>query len=207
MTTTDWAAVYAAALDELESVAAKLPAEAIETPVPATPEWTVRQVFAHLAGGSVDAVTGRLDGAPGPEWTARHVGERTEAGVADSMAELRATQAAVAASLEGQDSPALVWDKLVHLADLTEHLALPIPSEATWGPLAAAMRPRLERRAGLALPVDDYTLTRIAFSRRSQAQIAALLPGLDAEQREALGFFGPREDDQPVPASGPDGPA
>ena len=42
-------------------------------PTPCTPEWTVRDVLSHVAGIPDDAFAGRMDGAPGEEWTAAQI--------------------------------------------------------------------------------------------------------------------------------------
>ncbi|HEX4017026.1 MAG TPA: maleylpyruvate isomerase N-terminal domain-containing protein [Frankiaceae bacterium] len=48
-------------------------AEADDTPVPATPGWTVHDVIAHLVGVAEDLVSGKLTDGPTFEWTAGHV--------------------------------------------------------------------------------------------------------------------------------------
>lgn len=199
---TDWGAVYATSVDGIAAVAAELREEDLGRVVPATPEWTVHEVMAHLAGGSGDATAGRMDGAPGPEWTARHVAERADRSVAELVAELRATQSAVESIAGDSERPAVVWDKVVHLADLHEALGLDRPDPATWQPVAAAMRPRLAHLLDLEDladdVVDDYAVVRVSFSRRSRRQLAELFPAASAEVIERLGVFGARDDDQPV---------
>ncbi len=198
---TDWGEVYGLSVDGVEAVVAGLRAGDLERVVPATPEWTVHALLAHLAGGSTDGVTGRMDGAPGPEWTARHIGERIDLSPAELFAELRSTQSGIKAFVEGADRPAVVWDKVVHLADLHEALGLGRTDPATWTPVAEAMRGRVAHVLALdELPadLDDYALVRVAFSRRSQRQLAELFPGVPDELLARAGVFGPREDDQPV---------
>ncbi len=199
---TDWAVVYGASLDGVEAVVRRLHDGDLDRAVAASPEWTVQEVLAHLAGGSSDGVVGRMDGAPGPDWTARHVAERAERTPAELLAELRSTQPAIEAGLAGAERPALVWDKVVHLADLHEALGYERPDPATWTPVADAMRGRVAGLLGLDTldpeALDDYTLVRVAFSRRSQAQLGELLPGIPAHRLAQVGVFGPREDHQPT---------
>ncbi len=45
-----------------------------------------------------------------------------------------------------------------------------------------------------------YELFRAVFSRRSRAQMAGWGTALTAEELDDVGIFGPRDDDQPVPA-------
>ncbi len=79
---TDWAVLYRDHVDAVSALASDLTDEQLATPVPGTPAWAVRDVLAHVAGGPADVLTGRMDGAPGPEWTSRHVSERTHLPVA-----------------------------------------------------------------------------------------------------------------------------
>ena len=45
-----------------------------DTPVPATPGWTVHDVIAHLTGVAEDMVNGSVPkNGPTPEWTGGHV--------------------------------------------------------------------------------------------------------------------------------------
>jgi uncharacterized protein (TIGR03083 family) len=196
---TDWGALYRDNVATVGGLAQDLTDEQLRTPVAGTPAWTVRDVLAHLAGGAADAVTGRMEGAPGPEWTARHVGERYELPVADLVEELRSHQDAIAESAAGNPRPAIVWDIAVHHADLHEALGLgPLP-ERLWAPVLAAVAPTKFGSAGVPEDVDPYELFRAIFSRRSRTQMQAWGLPLSPDQLDELCIFGPREDDQPVP--------
>jgi uncharacterized protein (TIGR03083 family) len=198
---TDWAALYRANIDAVTSLAEGLSEAELATRVPATPEWTVREVLAHLAGSPADALSGRMDGAPGPDWTARHVAERSGSDREALVADIRGSVDGVVAAIEGTDRPALVWNAAVHHADLHEALDRGIPPEDMWRPVVEAMRPSLGENAQAFAGVSDYELFRAFFSRRSRAQIAAWDTGVDQETIDGLGIFGPRDDDQPLPAN------
>jgi uncharacterized protein (TIGR03083 family) len=198
---TDWAALYRANVDAVASLAEGLSDEELATRVPATPEWSVREVLAHLAGSPADALSGRMDGAPGPEWTARHVGERAERSPEELVAEIRGTVDAVVAMLEGNDRPALVWNVAVHHADLHEALGQSAPPEHLWRPVVDSMKPSLGEHASAFARVSDYELFRAFFTRRSRSQIASWGTGLDQTILDDLGIFGSRDDDQPVPGN------
>ena len=58
-----------------------------DAPVPACPEWTVKDVLAHLSGVCADILGGRLDGVATDPWTARQVGERRDWSVEKILAE------------------------------------------------------------------------------------------------------------------------
>ena len=195
---TDWGALYRAHVDAVSELAPTLSAEQRHTIVPGTPAWTVHEVYAHLAGGASDAITGRMDGAPTPEWTSRHVNERAPLPLAELVAELRSHEDAIAATMADAPRPALVWDIAVHHADLHEGLELPRLPEPMWLPVVEALGPRL----GETLPrsVSPYELFRGVFSRRSRSQMRGWRTPMSAEELDEICIFGPRDDDQPVPA-------
>src|SRR5918994_401136 len=104
----DWGGLYRDNVLSLCNLADGLTDEDLGTTVPGTPAWTVRDVLAHLAGASTDLATGRMDGAPGPEWTARHVSERLGFTVDELTRELREHEETVAESADAQPGPAIV---------------------------------------------------------------------------------------------------
>src|SRR3954447_10257855 len=139
---TDWAEVYRANVDAITGLAEGLTAEQVSHRVPATPDWDVHDVLAHLAGSPADALSGRMDGAPSAGWTGRHVAERSGRSVAQLLAELRGSVDGVVASLDGSDSPALVWNAAVHHADLHEALGTGALPEPMWRPVPEAIASR-----------------------------------------------------------------
>ena len=143
---TEMADLYDACLGEVDRLVADLMPEQLATVVSATPAWTVHQLIAHLAGSAVDATSGRMDGAPGPEWTARHVAELEDRSPAELAAALRSTQDAIAASTEGNPRPAIVWNISVHLADVHEALGLPVLDAALWTRCSRPWRRTVSRR-------------------------------------------------------------
>jgi hypothetical protein len=194
---TDWGSLYREHVTALSRLSPTLTDEQLASVVPATPAWTVHEIFAHLAGGASDAVTGRMDGAPGPEWTSRHVNERVSLPEAELIAELESHQDAVADSVVDNPRPALVWNIVVHHADLHEALDLPRLAEPMWQPVLDAIVPGLD--PALAESVPPYELFRGVFSRRSRAQMQGWGTPLSADQLDEICIFGPRDDDQPVP--------
>lgn len=196
---TDWGQLYRRNVDAVTALTEGLSDDQLAVRVPATPEWTVRQVLAHLCGSPADALSGRMDGAPGPAWTARHVAERDSLAVADLVAELRGSVDDVVATLEDNDRPAVVWNAAVHHADLHEALGEGSPPAQLWSPIVEAMAPSLGDHAPALAGVPDYEGFRMFFSRRSRSQTAAWSTGIDQETLDGFSIFGPREDDQPVP--------
>lgn len=198
MTGADWGALYRANAEAVAALARDLTPAQLATPVPGSPAWTAQEVFAHLAGGPADAVTGRMEGAPGPEWTARHVSERVHLPVADLVEEMLSHQGAVIASTVDNPRPAIVWDIAVHHADLHEAFGLGEPPEPLWRPVVDTLAPRVLDGTTVE-GVAPYELFRGLFSRRSRAQMRAWGLPLSPEQLDGLCIFGPREDDQPTP--------
>jgi len=187
--------LYRDCLQALDDVTATLTPDELRRTVPATPEWDVRTVVAHLAGVSSDNVSGRLDGAPSPAWTARHVTERADATLPDLIAELRSREDTMAGLADQAPVPAMVWDIAVHLTDLYEALGRGMADAHLWEPVLDQAAER--RIPGLPVAdVDPYELFRALFSRRSRAQIRDMGLG---DHVDAICIFGPRDDDQPRP--------
>ena len=183
----------------MSALAPTLTDEQLATTVPGTPAWTVHEVLAHLAGAASDAVTGPDGRRPRPGVDRRGTSsERAALPVAELVAELQSHQDAIAESVVDNPRPALVWNIAVHHADLHEALGLPRMPERLWLPVARGAR--AAGRRALADAVPPYELFRGFFSRRSRAQMQAWGTDLSAEELDELCIFGPREDDQPVPA-------
>jgi hypothetical protein len=194
---TNWALLYKECNADAIALVESLGPEQLDARVPATPDWSLHQLAAHLAGEASDAVTGRMDGAPAPAWTARHVAEREGRTAGQLAAEMWETEAAVVEAMAGNARPALIWDRSVHLADFYEALGLGRPADERWMPLYEAVGPW--RLGDLSIDVPPYELLRAVFSRRSRGQIRAWNPDLTDSQIESIGIFGTRDDDQPVP--------
>ena len=218
--------IYRAARHRIGTLAGGLTDEQLRTPVPATPAWSVHEVLAHLVGGAADVLAGRLDGAPGESWTSRHVTERSDRPISELLDEWERAAPAVESSLPAQHTgPNLAADVICHEGDLHEALGLPRADRAHWQPFLDAMGHfpgrRLRDTATLlicdelgqqwrcgsgesvtVLQVDGYELLRGLFSRRSRRQIAGWdwSPEPPGPLVDGFGFFGPRDDDQPVPA-------
>ena len=197
--TNPWGDLYRANVAAVTRLASDLDEAGLATTVPGSPDWTVHDVLAHLAGGPADALAGRMEGAPGPEWTARHVSERRGRPVDELTGEMAANLDAVAESTVDNPRPAIVWDVAVHHADLHEALGLGVPPEEMWAPVLAAVAPMKFGATQLPADIEEYELFRAIFSRRSRTQMQAWGLPLSPDQLDDLCIFGPREDDQPVP--------
>lgn len=218
--------MYRNARTRVSDLAATLSDEQLRTPVPATPRWTIHELLAHLAGCAADVASGRVDGAPGEQWTARHVEERRCHSVGELLDEWDRIGPVAESSLTDEQilGPNMAADAICHEADLHEMLGLPRVEREHWYPLLEAMMLFLRKQfrhhttllirdeqgqqwsCGSGEPTtllraDGYELLRATHSRRSRRQIAAWnwTPAPDEQVIERFGFFGPRDDDQPVP--------
>lgn len=173
--------IYREARQRVVGLTMGLSVEELGRVVPACPEWTVHQLIAHLAGGASDLVSGRMEGAPSDEWTARHVAER--AGVpADDLLEQWNESGTRIDAMERIPFQ-LAMDAITHEADLRAALGRERLPDAVWQPTLVWMAPRrltdvtVKTEFGalgdgpITLEVDGYELWRAFFGRRSRRQM------------------------------------
>lgn len=211
----DGSQVYAAGRRRvIEMVRGTAPAS-LERGVPATPSWTVRDVLGHLAGVLADVRDGRMDGAPGDAWTARHVAERAALPVGAVIDEWARGDAGLAAQ-----GP-LPFDVVTHEHDLCGALDVAPRrdgEEVDWllQRLVGGLHARLEKAGGPALRVragsdewivgrgqvaasgstEPYELLRALMGRRSHDQVRAWLwEGDPTPFLSVLSIFPPPERD------------
>jgi uncharacterized protein (TIGR03083 family) len=180
----DLAGAYADGRRRLVGLAQGCDAAALARPVPACPDWTVRDVVAHVTGVAADVVHGRyflgsLDAwrddrlaAERDAWTAGQVAARRDRPVAELAAEWAGWAATLEPMLAGATplpagSPA--WLRSAPVADLAVHLhdvrgALALPGDRDAAVTALGLRiyarwlgRRLEARGrpALRLRADD----------------------------------------------------
>ncbi|HET6732100.1 maleylpyruvate isomerase family mycothiol-dependent enzyme [Mycobacterium sp.] len=218
--------IYRKARTRVADLAATLSDEQLHTPVPATPRWTMHELLAHLVGCAADAASGRVDGAPGEQWTARHVEERRHYSIGELLDEWGRIGPAAESTLTDEQifGPNMAADAICHEADLHEALGLPRVDREHWQPFLEVMMLFLGKQLrhnrtliirdeqgqqwscgsgepATLLRADGYELLRATHSRRSQRQIAAWnwTPAPAEQMIKRFGLFGPRYDDQPVP--------
>lgn len=95
--------------------------------VPATPEWTVHDLIAHLSGIAEDATCGNMAGAPGDVWTAAQVvrgRDKSLHDLLDQWTTLAPLMEAVFSSPEGASRLNGVIDVHTHEADLRNAFGL-----------------------------------------------------------------------------------
>jgi uncharacterized protein (TIGR03083 family) len=192
------ATLYRDARRRIIAVARDLDAAQLTTPVPACPRWTVRDLLAHLAGGTADVVNNNLVGAPSDEWTDAHVAARADRGVPELLAEWDEFGPRWEEMARRAEHPSFIvrnpyLDAGVHEADLYGALRLARQPAEIYLAITASVVPRVaedfdgigvftiitperEYRLGdgdadASVRVDSYELSRAVFGRRSRVQI------------------------------------
>ncbi|WP_086821125.1 maleylpyruvate isomerase family mycothiol-dependent enzyme [Allokutzneria sp. NRRL B-24872] len=185
--------IYREARQRITAIARTLDDEQLGRAVAACPEWTVRALIAHLSGVAHDAATGRLDGAPGTEWTERHVGERLNRPVEQNLAEWEGFSEKLEQGLRSRKAQLqLVHDITQHEADLRTALGLERLPEKAW-------RPMLEHIGGAVGHYHEQPWALVVRSDGSEWRIGDGEPAatVEAEPFELWrGFFGRRSAEQ-----------
>jgi uncharacterized protein (TIGR03083 family) len=107
----DYAAAYhelRAQLTEVLSATAEIDLDQI---APATPEWRVRDIVAHLAGVCDDVVNGRLDGVGTNDWTKVQVAKRADWSTEQLLADWDAHASAIEPQLN--DFPPVIVGQMI----------------------------------------------------------------------------------------------
>lgn len=123
-----FAAAYRDARLRLTELAGAVGDGGLDTVVPASPDWQVRDVLAHLAGLVADVNAGRIDGVGTDDWTAGHVTDRKGRAIDDVLDEWRREAEPIEAQLDGWPkggAASLVGDIAVHEADVRAALGRP----------------------------------------------------------------------------------
>lgn len=79
---------YNSACDRIIALAQDLTEDDLRRMVPACPRWSVRDLYAHIAGVAADFTTGNLADVGQPQWTGAQVAVREDKGVDEITAEL-----------------------------------------------------------------------------------------------------------------------
>lgn len=165
-----------------------------DLPVPHCPNWTVRDVVAHLVGVVEDILAGRMEGVTTEAWTQAQVDRHRHHSLSDLTAAWTATMTEFDVVLPHIPSPVnaqFVMDAVTHEHDLRHALgraggrdSAAVRVAVGWLLDMAESRvpgtgPML-RDSGLA----DFDVLRVLTGRRSAAQINEL--GLDGEAITSL---------------------
>jgi uncharacterized protein (TIGR03083 family) len=166
-----------------------------ELRVPACPDWTVRQLLAHMVGLGTDVVAGDEPDDHNSAWTQRQVDERADATVADLLAEWDANADRIRGWM-AENGARPLGDVIIHEQDLRGAVGVPGAQDtdglhAIRDRMAAGFGQAVDGRPGIALvsptwswPADtgdaavvleasEFDLARALMSRRSEAQLRA----------------------------------
>lgn len=117
MADIDYPAIYRGTRERIDGLVRDLPVEVLDRAAPATPEWSVRDIVAHLAGCAADLLVGNLDGLAGDAWTQAQVDARGGREIGDVLDEWHRCGEVVDGMLEDLD-PML---RLMALTDAVTH--------------------------------------------------------------------------------------
>ncbi|MEH3157153.1 MAG: maleylpyruvate isomerase family mycothiol-dependent enzyme [Gordonia paraffinivorans] len=187
---------------------------AVESRVPACPDWTVRDLLSHMVGIGADVVAGHEPDDHNQDWTAAQVDARRDRDVAELIAEWRGlTDPMVEHLRTAGDRP--VNDITIHEQDLRGALRI---HGATDTPAAHHVRDRFAGRLGdrlgdlpvlelrgsgwtwrsgegdpaVVVAASDADLARALVSRRSAAQLRAwTITGDVTAHLDAFAILGP----------------
>ena len=189
--------------------------------VPACPEWTLKDVYAHLTGVVDDATAGRLDGAATDAWTARQVDARKDKSLTEVLDEWETIAPPFEDFLATNGAiPQLVIDQWTHEQDI--RAALDRPGNRDDARVKFSIEAMDEMRAKrwrhtpieligdsgkwkwgegesqLTLRASDFDLVRVLIGRRSRNQVRAMDWTGDPEPiLDHLVAFAYSEEDQP----------
>jgi uncharacterized protein (TIGR03083 family) len=194
-------AAYAEGRERIVSLLRDHGLDRADAPVPACPEWTVKDVAAHLSGICADVLAGNVAGVATDPWTAAQVEARADRTLADVLDEWEKIAPEVEAMGDLFPDPMgaqWVFDQWTHEHDLRHALGVPGGRDTTstriafgflldafdagWKetgvPALRLVAGDQERVLGTGEPTatvraDRFDLLRAFAGRRSAAQIRA----------------------------------
>lgn len=211
--------LYVESERRVEDLVSALDPAALDVLTPACPQWSVRDVLAHLAGGAAAFGTAPSAEVGTDAWAAEQVQSRRGVPVADLLAERRASSP----RLEQLPPDHRGWlpavhDALSHEADIRGAVGAPgMPADAlaaAFGMLVPVLRSKFRRLGTTVLELDGQPRTygdgepvlmvraslfefwRGTFGRRSDRQLRSWVSAGDAAAfARILPIFGPRTTD------------
>ena len=214
--------LYTAAAESFMAFARTLTADQWLMPVRCLPGWDVRDVLSHVAGIPDDAFAGRMEGAPGEEWTASQVERNREMATEDLLDRWSEQYVAFGDVLDGIGEHRPPFDCHAHEHDIRHALGLAGNRDSLIvqaaevqlargleAPVTVSIALEDERSitAGAAETADDVAVTlrgvsgfeifRSRLGRRSRSQVEQYAwTGADAEIAaviDAWFAFGPAD--------------
>lgn len=195
----DSAAAYQQVRERMTALLREASPEQLARQVPACPDWTVKDLTAHVVGLAVDVAAGRVEGAGSDPWTAAQVEPRRGASLEELLAEWDAVPLEPALlAVDAMQAAQVVFDLTTHEHDLRGALERPGARDSegievgwTWATTVLGMlrdgygegavvltTPDGKTVCGSAEPTsgvsaDRFELFRAMTGRRSAEQVAA----------------------------------
>src|SRR5947208_7924431 len=151
----DYAQTYDALRSRVADLVRGADDEQLERHTPATPEWRVRDVVAHLSGITADINAGNLDGVATDPWTARQVDARRDWSIERVLEEWDTEAAkveAVMATLPEVAVGQMTTDAATHEQDIRGGLER--PGARAYDRIGVGFEWGVQMLAGLAEPAD-----------------------------------------------------
>lgn len=204
----EWTAARERVAALVRDVVAERGEEAMDVAVPACPDWTARELLAHMVGLGADVLVGDEPADHDAAWTQRQVDRRRDLTSSELLDEWDGLAERMLAHLA--DDPRPLGDAVIHEQDLRGALGRPgardtpglvLVRESMAGRFADAVadRPAVELRAasgwtwrsddggtGVVLEAEGFDLARALTSRRTAEQLRSYVvagdvtPYLDA---------------------------
>jgi uncharacterized protein (TIGR03083 family) len=178
----------------------------LDATAPATPEWRVRDVAAHLAGVCDDVSHGNMDGVASDEWTGAQVAKRRDWPV-DQLLDDWQEHAATVEAIMNDLGPAIgqmLADAATHEQDIRGALDAPGARESDaliigfeWGMGTIGERLQREQQGTLQIEHEAGTSTLgaddpVTHLRATRFEVARSMAGRRSRaQMEAYGWEGP----------------
>ena len=197
----DHLAIWTDTQRRVVELARSLDDASVRTTVPACPDWTAKDLVAHMVGVDADAVSGDVDESFSDSWTDKHVRERADASLDDVLSEWEGIrQKSQGLFDEAPDAlrTGMVVDASVHEQDLRGAVGAPGFKDQPGNRVALEMfaegfdsrvrehgLPTLWVDAGgwsgtfgdgdpaVRVAVDEFEFQRALTGRRSEAQVKA----------------------------------
>lgn len=194
MPSPEIATTYLDARQRIDDLVRPLDDEALATPVPACPAWSVRDVVSHLAAVVAWAAEGRLRGVPTDEVTAEQVDELRDVPTAEVLDRWAAQAPTFASTVAERDVWPAAIDVVTHEHDLRHALGRPgargtdgvrrlaAVLVGSWSPSrpvevvtdGGTVRVGPAEGDPIRWRTDDFEVLRARMGRRSLAQLAGM---------------------------------
>ena len=213
---SDFGAAYSETRESLSEIARSLEKESLDRIVPACPEWSIKDLVAHVTGVAADSMAGDVGEAGRPEWTSRQIEARADASIdaiVDEWTEVAHRLEPMLDEMHPALAALLIGDLVTHYHDALGALGRPDDRDAAAVSIATAGyarwlgrrikdggAPTLELRAAgeswiagkeqprarVSAP-SKFDLLRALTGRRTRSEVAAL--GWEGDPDPYLALF------------------